>query len=122
MAQGKRSQRVGDEILKEIATLLLERVKDPRVKDVTITGVSLTRDLKWAKVYFSTLGGDQDVDTAQAGLDSAKGYIKMQIGRRMGLRYVPAIDFVYDASLRVGSRMEQLLKTLGSDETEDTRE
>jgi ribosome-binding factor A len=108
MLAGKRSVRVGDQIQKEVSILLLERVKDPRVKGVTVTGIRLSDDLKLARVYFSVMGSRDQVDRAQAGLDSARGFIKKQMGLRMGLRYVPEITFVHDASLEKGSTMDKL--------------
>ena len=108
MLAGKRSVRVGDQIQKEVSILLLEKVKDPRVKGVTVTGVRLNDDLKLARIYFSVMGSRDQINRAQAGLDSAKGYIKKQMGLRMGLRYVPEITFVHDESLEKGSTMDKL--------------
>ena len=108
MLAGKRSVRVGDQIQKEVSILLLERVKDPRVKGVTVTGTRLSDDLKMARVYFSVMGSKEQVERAQAGLDSARVFIKRQIGLRMGLRYVPEITFVHDLSLEKGSHMDRL--------------
>lgn len=119
MLAGKRSVRVGDQILKEISHLLLVRVKDPRVRGVTITGINLSNDLKRAKVFFSVIGGKDQIETAQTGLDSAKGFIKREIGLRMSLRYTPEIIFVYDPSLKSGSNMERLLEKSKSDESRD---
>jgi ribosome-binding factor A len=109
---GKRAQRVGDEILKEIALLIIRRVKDPRVEGVTVTGMRLTDDLKQGKVYYSVMGGDEEIERAQAGLDSARGFIKREVGQRMKLRYVPEITFVHDKSLESGSHMERLLERI----------
>ena len=109
---GKRAQRVGDEILKEIALLIIRRVKDPRVEGVTVTGVRLTDDLKQGKVYYSVMGGEEEIERAQAGLDSARGFIKREVGQRMKLRYVPEITFVHDTSLESGSHMERLFDTI----------
>ena len=108
MLAGKRSVRVGDQIQKEVSILLLEKVKDPRVKGVTVTGVRLNDDLKLARIYFSVMGSRDQINRAQAGLDSARGYIKKQMGLRMGLRYVPEITFVHDESLEKGSTMDKL--------------
>lgn len=113
MATGKRAVRVGDLILREMAFLLLEKVKDPRVQGVTLTGVRLSNDLKQAKVFFSLLGDEPEIERALNGLNSAKGFLKRQIGIRMELRYVPEILFVHDASLETGSHMERLLEELG---------
>ncbi|MBW1729962.1 MAG: 30S ribosome-binding factor RbfA [Deltaproteobacteria bacterium] len=117
MLAGKRTRRVGEQILKEIAVLLLESVKDPRVKSVTMTGIRLSKDLKHARVYYSVLGGRGEVGRAQAGLDSAKGYIKRKIGQRLALRYVPELLFIHDESLEVGTNLEKLLETLKRDES-----
>ena len=125
MLAGNRTVRVGEQILKEIAILLIENVKDPRVREVTMTGIKLSKDLKYAKVYYSVLGGPREVDKAQAGLDSAKGYIKRMIGRRLELRYIPELLFIHDDSLETGMNIEKLLRALkinGSyeDTTEDS--
>jgi len=108
MLPGKRAVRVGDLILREIAFLLLEKVKDPRVQGVTLTGIRLSDDLKRAKIFYSVVGDQRQIEKAEAGLNSAKGFIKREIGIRMELRYVPEISFVYDPSLENGSHMEQV--------------
>jgi ribosome-binding factor A len=108
MLPGKRAVRVGDLILREIAFLLLEKVKDPRVQGVTLTGIRLSDDLKRAKIFYSVVGDQRQIEKAEAGLNSAKGFIKREIGIRMELRYVPEISFVYDPSLKNGSHMEQV--------------
>jgi len=122
MLAGKRAVRVGDQIFKEISYLLLEKVTDPRVKGVTITGVDLSKDLKRARVFFSIMGDQDQVKRAQAGLDSAKGYIKREMGFRMALKYIPEIMFIYDPSLKSGSEMEKLFEKLKSDESRKTVE
>lgn len=122
MLAGKRAVRVGDQILKEVALLLLERVNDPRVKGVTVTGIRLSSDLKLAKVYYSVAGDKSQVELAQAGLDSAKGFIKREIGLRMALRYVPEITFMHDPTLESGNHMERLFEKLGVNESKDIAE
>ena len=112
MLAGKRATRVGDLLWKQISILLLEEVRDPRVRDVSITGIQLTNDLKFAKVYFSVMGGASEVGRAQLGLDSARRFIKREIGMRMGLKYVPEIVFVHDPSLEKGRYMDSLFEGL----------
>ena len=112
MLTGKRSARVGDQILREIALLLLRRVRDPRVRGVTVTGVRLSNDLKIARVYFSVMGEEEQIKRAQTGLESAKGFIKREIGRQLSLRYVPEIIFVHDASLEKGNHMDRIFEAL----------
>ena len=117
MLAGKRAAKVGDQILKEIAFLLLAKVKDPRVRGATMTGIRLSDNLKKAKVFYSVIGDKDHVERTQAGLDSAKGFIKREIGLQMELRYVPEITFVHDPSLENGSHMERLFKELRDQET-----
>jgi len=116
MLAGKRAVRVGDQVQKEIAILLLEKVQDPRIQGVTVTGIRLSDDLKQARVFYSVIGGQDQVVRAQAGLESAKGFIKREIGRRTALRYVPDITFVHDSSLESGSHMEKLFRELHKSE------
>jgi ribosome-binding factor A len=116
MLAGKRAIRVGDQLLKEMAELLMLKVNDPRVKTTTLTGIHLSNDLKNAKVYYSVLGGDRAVREAQAGLDSAKGFIKREIGLRLALKYIPDIIFKHDRTLEMGDHMEKLFTALKEDE------
>lgn len=116
MLAGKRAVRVGDQLLREMAELLMLKVKDPRVKRTTLTGIHLSNDLKNARVYYSVLGGDQAAREAQAGLDSAKGFIKREIGLRLTLKYMPDIVFKHDHTLEKGDHIEKILMTLKADE------
>jgi ribosome-binding factor A len=108
MLAGKRATRVGDQILKCAAGLLMQKVNDPRVNGVTLTGVNISNDLKNASIFFSLIGDAEAVKRAQAGLDSAKGYIKREIGICVKLRNVPDIIFKYDPTLETGNRLEKL--------------
>jgi ribosome-binding factor A len=119
MLAGKRATRVGDEILKCTAGLLMQKVRDPRINGVTITGVNISDDLKNASIYFSLIGNEDDVKLAQAGLDSAKGYIKREIGLYVKLRNVPDIVFKHDLTLETGNRLERLFQKI---KTEDSGE
>jgi ribosome-binding factor A len=119
MLAGKRSTRVGDEILKCTAGLLMQKVKDPRVNGITLTGVHISGDLKNASIYFSLIGSDEDVKRAQAGLDSARGFIKREIGLCVKLKNVPEIVFRHDPTLETGNRLEKLFQKI---RTEDSGE
>ena len=122
MLAGKRAVRVGDQLLREMAELLMLKVKDPRVKRTTLTGIHLSNDLENAKVYYSVLGGDRAVREAQAGLDSAKGFIKREIGLRLALKYIPDIIFKHDRTLEMGDHMEKLFTALKEDENRTPEE
>ena len=115
MLAGKRAVRVGEQLQKTVALLLLEKVRDPRVSDVTITGLRMSDDLKLARIYYSVLNEKEGFKSAQEGLDSARGFIKREIGLRLSLRYVPEIIFIHDDSLETGHRMDRLLEELESD-------
>jgi len=119
MLAGKRATRVGDQILKCTADLLLQKVRDPRVNGVTITGVHISDDLKNATIFFSLIGSEEDVRKAQTGLDSARGFIRREIGASVKLRIVPDIVFKHDTTLDTGNRLEMLFKKI---KTEDTQE
>jgi ribosome-binding factor A len=116
MLPGRRANRVGDLILREIAELLMSRVKDPRVKKTTVTGIFVSKDLRYARVYYSVIGDEQQIMETQKGLDSATGFIKREIGLRMDLKYVPDIVFKHDPSLAVGDHMEKLFQKLRAEE------
>jgi ribosome-binding factor A len=112
MATGNRARRVGDQILRVIAPFLLQKVKDPRVAGVTLTGVRLSKDLRIAKVYFSVLGEEKDIKNATDGLESAKGFIKRELATQLDLRIMPDIQFLHDESFARGLRIERLLDDL----------
>lgn len=112
----KRAERVGDLIKREISEMLIRGIKDPRISLVTITRVSLSDDLRMAKVYFSVLGGEEDRKRNLQGLNSAKGFIKREVGRRTHLRYVPDIVFKFDPSLEYADHMNRLIRQLHGEE------
>ena len=105
-----RVERVADAIREVIAELLLRGIKDPRVGMATITGVKLTADLRHARVYFSVIGDDITGARTLAGLRSASGFIRNQVGKRLSLRVAPEIIFELDPSLAQAQRLDQLLK------------
>ncbi len=84
-----------------------------------MTGINLSNDLKHARVFYSVIGEKDQIERAQAGLDSAKGFVKREIGLRMSLRYVPEIVFVHDPSLESGNQMEKVFEELRSNESEN---
>jgi len=114
----KRCEKVAEAIHEEISSLLVKGVKDPRVGFVTVTGVKVTDDLHLATVYFSVMGGEAERKGAEAGLNSARGFLRREIGKVLRMRYVPDLMFRYDESVEYGSRIENLLKQIH--ETEET--
>jgi len=86
---------------------------------VTITRVSVSDDLKVAKVYFSVMGGEDDRKRNLQGLDSAKGFIKREVGKRTHLRYVPDIVFKFDPSVEYADHIDRVIKELHQEEARE---
>jgi len=108
----RRQQKVAELVQAEIGKILLRKLKDPRLGFLTITGVKMSPDLKHARVYFSTIGDEERVETALAGLRSAAGVIRGEIGRTLDLKYTPALVFHFDESLAFGAHIESRLREL----------
>ena len=113
---------INEEIQKELSTLL-RTVKDPRVQDVmiSITRVETTPDLRYTKVYVSFLQEDKAKD-AMAGLKSAAGFLRRQLGHNLRLRYSPEIVWERDDSITYGAKMLKLINSLEVNHDDDTDE
>lgn len=105
----RRQRRVSELIHRELSTLLLLEVRDPRLADITITAVEITPDLLIARIYFSVLGDEDQAQEALAGLQSAGGYLRTQLAGRVRLRFVPELVFELDRSAEYGRRIDELL-------------
>ena len=120
--EGKRSEKVADLIQEEISEMLLKTLKDPRIGFVTITRVAVSEDCRLAKVYFSVTGTLAERKRSTEGLNSAKGYVRRELGRRMRLKYTPEIMFQFDPSIEyaihIGEVMHQLKQEREKDENE----
>ena len=117
-----RIATINQEIQKELSSLL-RNVKDPRVQDcmISITRVETTPDLRYTKVYVSFLQEDKAKD-AMAGLKSAAGYLRRQLGTNLRLRYAPEIVWAQDDSITYGAKMLNLINSLGVKHDEDSDE
>lgn len=113
---------INEEIQKELSTLL-RTVKDPRVQDVmiSITRVETTPDLRYTKVYVSFLQEDKAKE-AMAGLKSAAGFLRRQLGHNLQLRYSPEIVWERDDSITYGAKMLKLINSLEVNRDDDTDE
>jgi ribosome-binding factor A len=110
---------VAETIHKEISSLLIKGLKDPRIGFITITSVDVTSDLRHAKVYYTLMASHDDRSETQAGLDSCSSYVRQQLGRQLHLRYIPEITFIYDASVDYGQHIEKLLSDVKTDIKQD---
>ncbi len=109
---GRRAERLGHQIRNEVAELMARELKDPRIGFATVTRVDLSADLAHARVLVSVLGTPEAQEGTLAGLASAAGFIRHEIGRRLQLRRAPEITFVLDHGAEEGQKIEALLQKL----------
>ncbi len=105
-----RLRRVAEQLRRELAVLLREEVKDPRVHMVALSSIDVSRDLGHAKIYISVLGDEVAVAAALEGLTHAEGFLRRELGRRMRLRTIPHLHFLHDTSMEQGARINELLE------------
>ncbi|MGO3345695.1 MAG: 30S ribosome-binding factor RbfA [Marinomonas sp.] len=121
-----RTSRIGDQLQKELASLIQFEVKDPRLGLVTINEVRVAKDLGYADIYYTVLGkGDQPEVLAenQEALDSAKGFLRGRLAKEVKLRVMPHLRFHYDQSVVNGSRMSALIdEVIRDDEAKNGNE
>lgn len=104
-----RTDRVADQIQRELANLIQFDVKDPRVGMVTITGVEVTKEFEKARIYFTVLGDDKIRESTAEGLARAAGFLRKELARRLKLRTTPGLQFVYDKSIDHAAKMSRLI-------------
>ena len=114
----ERLARVTENVKEMISLLIDRKIKDPRVEFVTVTGVEVSADLRHCKVFFSTLGGKKEHDRALVGLESASGYIRGELGKRLRMKYTPAIRFYFDETVEQGERIDRIINRLKAKEKE----
>jgi ribosome-binding factor A len=104
-----RAYRVGEQLHRELARLIHDTVKDPRVGMVTVVDVAMSRDLAYAKVYFTVIGDDETARASEAGLNRAAKFLRSEVGRRIQMRGVPELRFIYDDTQQKGARVDALI-------------
>jgi len=114
-----RVGRVGEQIKKEISHILQYDLKDPRIGFITVTAVKVTGDLSQATVYVSVLGNEEAIKDSLLALEKAKGYIRTEIGKRIRLRHTPDLVFKHDESIAYGSKIEELLKDIKGEKSNE---
>ena len=114
-----RTLRLGDQIQRELAQLIRDELSDPRVGWVTVSEVSVSRDLAHAKVYVTLLGcSEEQAMPAVDALNHAAGYLRRLLGRRLTSRQVPALHFLFDSSFDKGARLSKLIDSAVADDNE----
>ena len=104
-----RVRKVADRIRVIVAEMLERRVKDPRLGFVTVTDVRVTGDTQNATVFYTVLGEQDQLAGTAAALESAKGLIRSEVGKQLGMRHVPTLDFVHDALPETARHLDELL-------------
>jgi ribosome-binding factor A len=105
-----RIVRISEEMKKEISAIIQGELKDPRLSRlISVTNVNVTKDLRYAKVFVSIMGNDEEKKNALDGLKSAAGFIRREVGHRIQLRYTPEIQFELDNSIEHGAYISKLI-------------
>lgn len=112
MTSSNRNERVAGEIHAILADALRTRIKDPRITAISLTGVTVTRDLGIATVHYVPLGGEGDIKSIQQGLRAAAGFLQREIGKQLRLRHVPKLIFSPDHGIDDSIRLTALLERM----------
>jgi ribosome-binding factor A len=115
----KRSSRVADAVKKEIAILLVQKVRDPNIADLAVSRVEVSDDLKYAKIFYTVRDHQKGIARAAKGLERAKGFMRSHLARTLNLRYTPALQFHYDEAAAKAEEMEKLFQELARERKDD---
>jgi ribosome-binding factor A len=117
-----RTDRIGQQIQRELAVLVRDELNDPRLGMVTIQAVKVVRDLSHAKVYFTILGEVGDREESTKLLKVASGFLRKMLGQQMKLRTIPQLNFVYDDSIEYGAHLSTLIEDAVKSDAKDEEE
>jgi len=115
-----RNRRIADQIQRELSEVIRLELRDPRVAMLTITGVEVTNDNSHAKIFFTTIGSDAQIESCGHGLNSAAGFLRSKLANRLTIRTVPSLHFEYDASIERGMRLSKLIDDAVADDAKHT--
>ena len=104
-----RALRIADQMQRELADIFLQEINDPRVQQITITAVEVSRDYSHAKVFYTTLGSHEKKKLVEKGLGNAIGFLRSSLSHRIKLRIMPQLHFIYDESVDRGMRLSKLI-------------
>jgi ribosome-binding factor A len=111
MTDTARARKLAERVHEVVAEALEKRIKDPRLGFVTVTAARVTNDLQHATVFYTVLGDVQERADSAAALESAKGVIRSEVGRRTGIRLTPTLEFIADAIPETAAHLAELLRT-----------
>ncbi|BCS53444.1 ribosome-binding factor A [Geobacter sp. SVR] len=115
----KRSEKVAETIHTTISSILSRGLNDPRIGFVTLTAVEVIDDLSLARIYYTVIGDEAAKKSSEAGLNSAKGHLRKELGRVLTIRHIPELIFKYDHSQEYGNRIDSILKEIGTHDGND---
>jgi len=118
-----RINRISEEVKREVSNIIRSELKDPRLPSmVSVVSANVTKDLRYAKIYVSVLGTDEEKKSAMQALKSASGFIRREVGRRVQLRYTPELHFELDTSIEHGVYITKLInETVKEDDKGDNQ-
>jgi ribosome-binding factor A len=116
-----RAQRIGDQIRKTLGQILLQEVKDPRIKMLNLTDVEVSRDLSHAKVFYSLVDSEHTAAEVDIALQKAAGFMRVRIADELALRITPKLRFIYDASMDHGRQMSELINAAIADDEKKSK-
>lgn len=122
MVSKLRVQRISDRIREELSEMMIQEVHDPRLTGISITDVTVDRELAYAEVYVSALEGSERAVEVLAGLEHASGFLRRELANRIELRIFPRLRFHWDPTPERAQHIEQLLDMLQSESTIDQQE
>jgi len=113
----ERINRISEEVKREVSNIIRNEIKDPRLPSmVSVVSANVTKDLRYAKIYVSVLGTDEEKKNAMEALKSAAGFIRREVGRRVQLRYTPEMHFELDTSIEHGVYITKLINETVKDD------
>ncbi len=114
-----RKERIQDFIRQEVSDIIQKEIKDPGLGFITIIDVKMTEDLKYAKIYYSVFGTDEEREKTVQALRRARGYIKHLLGKRISLRYMPDISFLLDTEEERARRVDELIEKVKKEDVHE---
>lgn len=118
MSNRLRVEKLQELIKQETGKILMKEIKDPRIGFVTVTGVEMTGDLREAKIFVSVMGNDEQIQQTWEGLQSALGFLRREIGKRIRLRFTPELSFAPDKSLDYSEHIQKILLKINAEKKE----
>lgn len=108
-----RSGRINEEVKKEISDIIRNEIRDPRLTAMTsVTRVDVTKDLRYAKIFVSIFGNDEEKKNSLSALKNSSGFLRRELGHRINLRYTPELIIELDTTIEHGMHINELLETI----------